>query len=130
MSTSCSAKSNYLDHIVSYCGYYGGHNYVFGPRTIQSNVIQRLAGESCLKLHNGIEVEMTIEGESVKIKMQEGRTQRTYFIETKGSRAPNAACEGVDFTFNKIKYRSSVMTIQVKIYSSKMRGYYDPKRNL
>ena len=41
-------------------------------------------------------------------------TQGTYFIETKGSRAPNAACEGVDFTFNEVEYTSSVMIVQVQ----------------
>ena len=52
----------------------------------------------------------------------------TYFIETKGSRAPNAACEGVDFTFNEIKYQSSVMMVQVKSSISKMVGQYDPEK--
>ena len=72
-----------LDFIVSYYKYDGVGNYIFGPMTIQSNVVHTLTGESCLKLHNGIEAETTIEGELVKISMQEGRTQMTYFMETK-----------------------------------------------
>ena len=35
-----------LDYIVSYCWYDGGYNYAFGPKTIQSNVMQQLDGDS------------------------------------------------------------------------------------
>ena len=69
-----------LDYIVSNCGYDGGYIYAFGPRTIQINVMQRLDGASCFKLHGGNEIEVTVEGKSDKIKLQEGRTQGKYFI--------------------------------------------------
>ena len=42
-----------LDYIVSYCGYDGGYSYAFGQRTLQSNVVQELDGDSCLDLHGG-----------------------------------------------------------------------------
>ena len=93
-------------------------------------MVQQLDGDSCVDLHGGNETEVTVKGKPVKIKMQQGRTQETYFIETKGSRAPNAACEGEDFTFNQVKYLSSVMTVIVKVSISRMVGQYDPDDKL
>ena len=75
--------------------------------------MQQLDGDYCFKFHGGNEIKLTIEGKPVRIKLQEGKTQGTYFTETKGSRAPNAACEGADFTFNGVEYQSSVMTVRV-----------------
>ena len=89
-----------------------------------------LDGDSCFGLHSGDEIEVTVEGKPVKIKLQKERTQETYFIETKGSRGPNARCEGVDFSFNQVDYPSSVMTVQVKVSISRVAGNYDPEDKL
>ena len=80
-----------LDSIVSHCGYGYYSNYL-EPMTVRSNVVHSITGNSCLKLHNGVEAETTVEGKQVKISIQEGRTQRTYFMETKGFITPEAAC--------------------------------------
>ena len=119
-----------VDYFISYCGFDGGYTYAYGQRALQHNAVQELVDDSCFDLHGGNEIEVTVEDKPIKIKLQGGKTQETYFTETKRSRTPNAECKGVDFTFNQVTYPNSIMTVQVKVSISREAGSYNPEDKL
>jgi hypothetical protein len=119
-----------LDYSTSYCGFDGGYTYSYGERALKHNVVQQLDGDLCHDLHQKEEIEVEIEGKSIKLQLEGGLTHGTFILEAKGSRTPDAGCEGVDITIDRVKYPSSVMTIQVNVFISKEAGKYDPDSEL
>ena len=86
-----------LDYSTSYCGFDGGYSYSYGERALKHNVIQQLDGDLCHDLHQGEEIEVKVEGKSIKLKLQGGLTHGTFILEAEGYRTQNAGCEGADF---------------------------------
>jgi hypothetical protein len=83
-----------LDYSGSYTGFDGGYSYAYGERALNHYVIQEVDGDLCHDLHHREEIEVKVEEKPIKIKLQGGLTQETYFLEAKGYRTPNAGCEG------------------------------------
>ena len=119
-----------LDYASAYCGFDGGYFYAYGERALKHNEVQELDGDLCHDIHGGEEIEVTVEDKPIKVRLQGGKTQETYFLKAKGLRTPNAGCEGVDFTFNQVTYHNQIMTVQVKVSISKEAGRYNPEDEL
>ena len=47
-------------------------------------MVQELDGNLCHDLHHGEEIEVTVEDKPIKVRLQGGLTQETYFQEAKG----------------------------------------------
>ena len=73
-----------LDYSSSYGGFDGGYSYAYGERALKHNMVQELDGNLCHDLHHGEEIEVTVEDKPIKVRLQGGLTQETYFQEAKG----------------------------------------------
>ena len=77
-----------LDYSSSYSGFDGGYSYAYGERALKHNVVQGLDGDLCHDLNHGEDIEVKLQDKPIKIRLQGGLTQETYFLEAKGYRTP------------------------------------------